>query len=51
MNSSLVHIIYKLSLWLHGCIFLVIQDTTGQKDKTKEHRNIPEKSDSNVVLD
>ena len=32
-------------------LFRVIQDTTGQRDKTNEHRNIPEKSDSNVVLD
>ena len=52
MNSNLLHHIYRLGcLWLHGYIFLVIQDANSQRNETKEHRNIPEKGDSNVVLD
>ena len=51
MNSNLLHLIYKLSISLHGYIFWVIQDAISQRDKTKELRNILEKGDSNVVLE
>ena len=51
MNSSLLHIIFQFSPWLPGYIFWVIQDANSQRNETKEHRNIPEKGDSNVVLD
>ena len=38
-------------LWLHGYILWVIQNANSQRNETKEHRSIPEKGDSNVVLD
>ena len=48
---SLLHVIYKLSLWLHGRIFWVIQDATSQREKAKEQKTILVRIDFNIVLD